>query len=135
MGKRVWFAVALLLPVGAALMVSTDSQWIGLVLSIGLWILLAAGFAVRIIRSARPGSTTRRALAPAADAGEDVQTILLGRPPRTPVTYGRDEPIVPTLVDVDFHDPLNESAWTISAPKRRDEHDHPPSRGPEAHDS
>jgi len=127
-GKRVWFAVALLLPVGAALMVSTDSQWIGLVLSIGLWLLLILCFAIRIIRSAQTGSTTRRALAPAADVGEDVQTILLGRPPREPVTYGQAEPIFPTLVDVDFHDPLTESAWTISPPKPRDEHDHPPSR-------
>ena len=120
MRRWLWALAAVLLPLGAAVVVSTDSEWVTAVLSIALWGAIAVGFAIRIARSARTGRSAKRALTPATDAAEDVQAMFLGRRPRQPVVYGQDDPVVPTLFDADAPDPLSDPTWTMAPPPSKD---------------
>ena len=120
MRRWLWALAAVLLPLGAAVVVSTDSEWVTAVLSIALWGAIAVGFAIRIARSARTGRSAKRALTPATDAAEDVQAMFLGRRPRQPVVYGQDDPVVPTLFDADAPDPLSDPNWTVAPPPPTD---------------
>lgn len=79
------------------------------------WMVFAALVALRIVReSLRPAATrpTRRALTPGGQGLDEVQGIVLGRPPGLVPRYGDDEPTAAELV-VPRTDPLDAGPWTV----------------------